>query len=181
MATQTQLYQASQSAVRLIAPSPADPWGQTFFGAGGAKGRCKGACVHSARTARAQRTHDRKKLRVFATSGNILADTNHTTPPQHWTALCFTPPQHKRCQCTQPQQRHMQKQARRKFVLNSTCERCTPLRLGYVRDMHHSTWRPHPQPLFGYVQPDGDFSCFAMGFLCCRLMRRTNQNYLHLQ
>ena len=47
--------------------------------------------------------------------------------------------------------------------------------------MHHSTWRPHPQPPFGYVQPHGDASCFAMGFLCCRLMRRTNQNYLHLQ
>ena len=28
-------------------------------------------------------------------------------------------PQHKRCQCTQPQQRHMQKKARTKFVLNS--------------------------------------------------------------
>ena len=34
---------------------------------------------------------------------------------------------------------------------------------------------------FGYVQPHGDTSCFAMGFLCCRLMRRTNQNYVHLQ
>ena len=90
-------------------------------------------------------------------------------------------PGHKRCQCSQPQQRHMQKKARTKFVLNSKCERRTPLRLAYVQDMHHSTWRPHPQPPFGYVQPHGDTSCFAMGFLCCRLMRRTNQNYLHLQ
>ena len=37
-------------------------------------------------TARAQRAHDRKKLGVFATIGNILAYTNHTTPPQRWTA-----------------------------------------------------------------------------------------------
>ena len=53
-------------------------------------------------------------------------------------------PQHKRCQCTQPQQRHMQKKARTKFVLNSKCERRTHLRLAYVQDMHPSTWRPHP-------------------------------------
>ena len=90
-------------------------------------------------------------------------------------------PRHKRCQCTQPQQRHMQKKARIKFVLNSKCERRTPLCLAYIQDMHHSTSRPHPQPPFGYVQPHGDTSCFAMGFLCCRLMRRTNQNYFHLQ
>ena len=92
-----------------------------------------------------------------------------------------THPGHKRYQCTQPQQRHMQKKARIKFVLNPKCERRTPLCLAYVQDVHHSTWRPHPQPPFGYVQPHGDTSCFAMGFLCCRLMRRTNQNYLHLQ
>ena len=41
-----------------------------------------GACVHSA----TQHAHDRKKLGVFATIGNILAYTNHTTPPQRWTA-----------------------------------------------------------------------------------------------
>ena len=82
-------------------------------------------------------------------------------------------PQHKRCQCTQPQQRHMKKKkARIKFVLNSKCERHTPLRLAYIQDMHHLTWCPHPQPPFGYVQPHGDTSCFVMGVLCCQLMRR---------
>ena len=43
-------------------------------------------------TARAQRAHDRKKLGVFATIGNILAYIDHTTLPQCWTASCFTPP-----------------------------------------------------------------------------------------
>ena len=75
----------------------------------------------------------------------------------------------------------MQKKARIKFVLNSKCERRTPLCLAYVHDMHHSTWHPHPQPPFGYAQPHGNTSCFVMGLLCCQLMRRTNQNYLHLQ
>ena len=56
----------------------------------------------------------------------------------------------------QPQQRHMQKRARIKFVLNSKCERRTPLRLAYVQDMHHLTRRPHPEPPFGYVQPHSD-------------------------
>ena len=46
----------------------------------------RGACVHSARAARAQRAHDRKKLGVFATIGNVLAYADHTTPPQRWTA-----------------------------------------------------------------------------------------------
>ena len=34
----------------------------------------------------AQRTHEREKLGSFATIGNILADTNHSTAPQCWTA-----------------------------------------------------------------------------------------------
>ena len=42
-------------------------------------------------TARAQRAHERKKFWVFATIGNILACTDHTTPPQCWIASCFTP------------------------------------------------------------------------------------------
>ena len=45
-----------------------------------------GASVHSAGTTREHRAHERKKLGVFATIGNILAYTNHTTPPQRWTA-----------------------------------------------------------------------------------------------
>ena len=59
---------------------------QTVGGGGGKK---REACVHSARTAqaqRAQRGHDRKKLGFFATIGNILAYTDYTTPPQRWTA-----------------------------------------------------------------------------------------------
>ena len=40
----------------------------------------------------AQRAHDKEKLGVFAATGNILAYTDHTTPPQCWTALCFTAP-----------------------------------------------------------------------------------------
>ena len=37
----------------------------------------------------AQRAHDREKLGVFATIGNILAYTSHTTPPQCWTHTLF--------------------------------------------------------------------------------------------
>ena len=43
-----------------------------------------GACLHSACTActaHAQHAHDRRKLGVFATTGKILACTDHTTPP----------------------------------------------------------------------------------------------------
>ena len=65
-------------------------------------------------TPRAQRAHDRKKLGVFATIGNTFAYTNHTTPPQRWTAYVSPHPQHKRCQCTQPQQRHMQQKGKNK-------------------------------------------------------------------
>ena len=62
-----------------------------------------------------------------------------------------------------------------------THERSTLLGLAYVLDMHHWTWRPPPQPAFHYVQPHGDTSCFAMGFLCRCLMRRTNRNHWHFQ
>ena len=145
-------------------------------------GDCKGEGITRGRvsTAHAQHAHDRKKLGfllqlvIFLPIQTILHPHNVAQPD-------VSPhPQHKRCQCTQPQQRHMQKKARIKSVLNSKCECRTPLRFTYVQDMHHSTWRLHPQPPFGYVQPHGDTSCFAMGFLCCQQMRRTNQNYLHL-
>ena len=37
----------------------------------------------------AQRTHDREKLGLLATIGNILDDADHTTPPQGWIAPAF--------------------------------------------------------------------------------------------
>ena len=40
-------------------------------------------------TTRTTREHDKQKLGVFATMGNILAYTDHTTPPQCWTAAAF--------------------------------------------------------------------------------------------
>ena len=143
-------------------------------------GRPRGR-VCTVRAQRAQHAHDRKnwgvllQLAIFLPIQTILQPHNVGQPD-------VSPhPQHKRCQCTQAKQRHMQKKARIKFVPNSKCERRTPLRLAYIQDMHHSTWCPHPHPPFSDVQPHGDTSCFAMGFLCGRLMRRTNQNYLHLQ
>ena len=139
-------------------------------------------------TARAQRGHNAHNAHMTGRNWGVLPQLAIFLPIQtilhpHNVGQPDVSPHRaqKRCQCTRPPQRHMQKKARIKFVLSSKCERRTPPCLAYVQDMHHSTWRPHPQPSFGYVQPHGDTSCFAMGFLCCRPMRRTNQNYLHLQ
>ena len=101
-------------------------------------------------TARSQRRHSAHmtgrnwgfllQLAIFLPIQTILHPHNVGQPdvsPHH---------RHKRCQCTQPQQRHIQKKARIMFVLNSKCECRTPLCLAYIQDMHHSTWRPHPQP-----------------------------------
>ena len=50
-------------------------------------GLLHGASWHSAGTLHICR----EKLGGFATIGNILADIDHTIPPQCWTASCFTP------------------------------------------------------------------------------------------
>ena len=77
----------------LVFPRPPNlPLMMMGMGCGLGRVHGQGACVHSARKAQAEHAHDRKKLGVFATIGNNLACTDHTTPPQCWIASCFTPP-----------------------------------------------------------------------------------------